>query len=94
MITPRTIKGSTINVWVSRSTSFSTVFQFSERWAGDNERLCVMEPHLQSESSPPQAGIEPGTASRPAPVMIFLQALVVYPVVIILLNSIQYTYRE
>ena len=28
----------------------------------DKERLCAMEPHLQLKGSPPQAGIELGTA--------------------------------
>ena len=34
-------------------TSFSTIFVLSERWAGDNERLC-----LRFERSPPQVGFE------------------------------------
>ena len=33
------------------------------RWADDNERLCAMESRLRLKRSPPQAGIEPGTAS-------------------------------
>ena len=34
----------------------------SGRWLCDNERLCAMEPRLQLERIPPQAGLEPATA--------------------------------
>ena len=34
----------------------------SGRWTDDNERLFAMEPRLQLKRSPPQEGIEPGTA--------------------------------
>ena len=37
---------------------FNSIF-VSERWAGDNERMCAMEPRL--ERSLPQAGLEPVT---------------------------------
>ena len=39
---------------------FITISIISERWAGDNERPCAVEPRLKR--SPPQAGLEPGNA--------------------------------
>ena len=33
------------------------------RWLADNERLCAMEPCLRLERFPPQAGLEPETAT-------------------------------
>ena len=41
---------------------FNSVSVISGRWTDDNERLRAMEPRLRSKRSPPQAGIEPGTA--------------------------------
>ena len=43
-------------------TSFSAVFQSSGRWAGDNERLCAMEPIYEVEKISPRAGLESGMA--------------------------------
>ena len=41
---------------------FNNISIISGRWADDNERLCAMEPRLQLERAPPQAGLERGTA--------------------------------
>ena len=44
--------------FMSFSNSISVI---SGQRAGDNERLCAMEPHLQMRRSPPQVELEPGT---------------------------------
>ena len=41
---------------------FNSISVISERCFVDNERLYAMEPLLQFERFPPQAGLEPGTA--------------------------------
>ena len=35
---------------------FNSISVISGRWAGDNERLCAMEPRLRLKRSSPQAG--------------------------------------
>ena len=41
---------------------FNSISVISGQWAGDNERLCAMEPHLPLKRSSPQVRLEPGTA--------------------------------
>ena len=36
---------------------FNRTSVISRKWAGDNERLCAMEPRLQLNRSPPQVGL-------------------------------------
>ena len=40
----------------------NSVSVISGRWTDGYERLCAMESRLRLKRSPPQAGIEPGTA--------------------------------
>ena len=40
----------------------NSISVISGQWAGDNERLCELEPHLQFKRFLPQAGLEPRTA--------------------------------
>ena len=40
---------------------FNSISVISGRWAGDNEKLCPMEPSLRLERSQPRAGIGPRT---------------------------------
>ena len=47
---------------------FNSISVISERWLGDNERLCIMEPHLRLKRFPPQSGLQPGTAKSAGPV--------------------------
>ena len=41
---------------------FNSISVISGRWDGDNETLCAVEPCLRLKRSPPQAGLELGTA--------------------------------
>ena len=41
---------------------FNSISVISGRWAGDNERLCAMEPRLRLRRSRLRWGIELGTA--------------------------------
>ena len=41
---------------------FDSISVPSGRWKGSNERLCAMTPRLRLKRSPPQVGLEPGTA--------------------------------
>ena len=41
---------------------FNSSSVISGRWADGIERLCAIEPRLRLKRSPPQAGLEPGTA--------------------------------
>ena len=43
-----------------RYVLFNSISVISGRWAGDNERLCAMEPRLRLSKSPSQAGLKPG----------------------------------
>ena len=42
-----------------RYVLFNSISVISGRWAGDNERLCAMEPRLRLNKSPSQTGLEP-----------------------------------
>ena len=42
---------------------FNSISVISGQWTGDNERLCAISPRLRLKRSPPQAGLEPGTAT-------------------------------
>ena len=44
---------------------FNSISVISERWEGDNGRLCAMKPRLLLERFQPGAGLETGSA-RPA----------------------------
>ena len=48
---------------------FNSVLVISERWMGDNERLCTIESRLRLKRSSPQAGllVELGTARSAGP---------------------------
>ena len=41
---------------------FNSLLVISGLWVGDNERLCSIEPRLRLKRSPPQVGLELGTA--------------------------------
>ena len=41
---------------------YNSISVISGQWAGDNQRMCAMEPRLQMKKSSPQAGLEPGAA--------------------------------
>ena len=45
---------------------FPSLFWISERWKGDNERLCAMESRLQQEIFSPTAGLEHDTLHQTA----------------------------
>ena len=41
---------------------FNSISVISGQWADDNDRLCTVEPRLNLKRSPPETGLEPGTA--------------------------------
>ena len=48
--------------WLLFYVIFNSISVMSGQWLNSNDRLCAMEPCLQSERFPPQAGLEYGTA--------------------------------
>ena len=42
----------------------NSISVISRHWAGVNEKLCAMEPHLQLKRALPMVGLEPRTVDQ------------------------------